>query len=525
MLDNQNPICYAQEMKDRFCPKDLEQITRESLERMPKSQLIHLTLRMRDFGIALYERVNQDSSNSSRPPSSDNPYPKDRSESDEDDIQQADEPMRDGSDGLKEESPAGKTSTSLDMENKTGSKNPGRQPGSVGFWCKDKPVANNREHHHPKRCIICQRALDEAAQPYMAFYSYEIERRPDGLGIVCTLHYYYRSTCLCGHENIQRPGEGFVSVLEGRKRDLKLSEYTMVGPLMAAFIASLSRRSGMSRKKIQELLRSWLSFDLSVGLICKSIREAGIACYPIVDELIDELQKEEIVHLDETPWYQKGVFCWLWVAISRRTAIYRIGSRKKTELLHLIMASFCGWLVTDGYSAYRSYDKRQRCLAHLIRKAVALTGAVGKGAQKSGQWFLRELRGLIKAMARGEDGRKECRPILARLKRACNLGSESDHTKLKALAREILNDWDAVVAFVKNPGLPATNNDAERALRCAVIFRKITFGTRTSEGSRSYAALLTVIETCRLRGIEPWDYVAEAIAKGRKGLAPTPLPH
>ena len=57
-----------------------------------------------------------------------------------------------------------------------------------------------------------------------------------------------------------------------------------------------------------------------------------------------------------------------------------------------------GWLVTDGYSAYRSYEKRQRCLAHLIRKAMALTGAVYEKAQSMGDWFLRDLRGLIKAM-------------------------------------------------------------------------------------------------------------------------------
>lgn len=87
-----------------------------------------------------------------------------------------------------------------------------------------------------------------------------------------------------------------------------------------------------------------------------------------------------------------------------------------------------------------------------------------------GDWLLRELRGLIKAMAEdGEGGKKKCSPILARLKRACNLGSEKKHSKLRALAKEILNDWDAVVAFVKNPELPPTNNDAERVLRHAVI--------------------------------------------------------
>jgi hypothetical protein len=85
----------------------------------------------------------------------------------------------------------------------------------------------------------------------------------------------------------------------------------------------------MSRNKIKEFLQNWLNFELSIGLICKSIREVGIACNPVVDELIKELQKEEQVHLDETPWYQKGIFLWVWVAISKTTAIYRIGTRKK----------------------------------------------------------------------------------------------------------------------------------------------------------------------------------------------------
>ncbi len=66
-----------------------------------------------------------------------------------------------------------------------------------------------------------------------------------------------------------------------------------------------------------------------------------------------------------------------------------------------------------------------------------------------GAWFLREMRGLIKTMnENGEDCKRKCGPMLARLKRVCNIGSESDHPELRALARVILNDQDAVVAFV-----------------------------------------------------------------------------
>ena len=62
-----------------------------------------------------------------------------------------------------------------------------------------------------------------------------------------------------------------------------------------------------------------------------------------------------------------------------------------------------------------------------------------------------------------------------------------------------------------HPELPPTNNEAERALRHAVIARNIGFGTRTSEGSLAYSSLLSVIETCRLRDINPWTYIAEVL--------------
>ncbi len=95
--------------------------------------------------------------------------------------------------------------------------------------------------------------------------------------------------------------------------------------------------------------------------IDRCIREVGIACVPVVEKLIEELQAAAVIHLDETPWYEKGKFCWLWVAITSTIAVYHIGSRRKEELLHLITEAFIGWLVTDGYGRLSSYKKRQHC--------------------------------------------------------------------------------------------------------------------------------------------------------------------
>lgn len=155
----------------------------------------------------------------------------------------------------------------------------------------------------------------------------------------------------------------------------------------------------MSRPKIRELLNDWVGVSLSVGTIDKCIREVGIACSPVVEELIEELQSAEIIHLDETPWYEKGEYRWLWVAITATIAVYHIGSRRKEELLRLITDAFVGWLVTDGYGAYSNYPRRQQSLAHLIRKAIALTEAVDKEAADLGRWLLEELRELIHTIA------------------------------------------------------------------------------------------------------------------------------
>lgn len=183
-----------------------------------------------------------------------------------------------------------------------------------------------------------------------------------------------------------------------------------------------------------------------------------------------------------------------------------------------------GWLVTDGYYSYRSYPKIQRCLAHLIRKAVAITGAINQKAAQIGQWILDELRELITTIANTGENSAQIRKLQARLRRACHLGKKADHRKLQALAKEIFNDWDAIVAFVHHPKLPPTNNEAERALPHAVIPRRIGYGTRTREGSLAYSSLLSVIETCRLRQVNPWNYIAEVIALARRGISPPNFP-
>lgn len=523
----------------RLSKEDLAQINRPYLESLDPDRLLDVAWNLRQGAVEFLERLEQNSRNSSRPPSSDSPFDKPnqgdepRPDSDDQSTSESEESSRsaDREQNNAEEAPEQEdTADSSATESPEGSgRSPGKQPGAKGFWRHDPLVPEKTVDHHPECCAACSKPaqVPEGAKPHMGRHELELElpERKRELRVRCIKHLYFESFCDCGHGTKARPGEGYVSCVPGRKKDLTLNEYVLVGPLFAAFIASLANWHRMSRSKIEEFLSCWLHTPLSRGTIDRCVREAGIACVPVVEDLIDELQEQDILHLDETTWPEKAKRLWLWVATSATIAVFIIGPRTKEMFRILVTEAFLGWLVTDGYQLYRDHQWRQRCLAHLIRKAVGLSGAVDPEARRMGEWLLRELRLVIKTVAAaGGEAKRTTNPILARLKRACILGEDSDHPKLQALACEILYDWDAVVAFVKNPGLPPTNNFAERALRHAVILRRITFGTRTPEGSLACASLLSVIQTCRLRQVDPWSYIAQTIARGRKGLKPLPIP-
>ncbi|MCG6942835.1 MAG: transposase, partial [Thiohalocapsa sp.] len=116
-------------------------------------------------------------------------------------------------------------------------------------------------------------------------------------------------------------------------------------------------------------------------------------------------------------------------------------------------------------------------------------------------------------------------PTLNVLLDACRrLANDARHEKARALARELLNDWDTFWVVLDHPELPLTNNEAERALRHWVIARRIGMGTRTPQGTRAFALLASVIETCRKRGASPWTYIADVVRQRRRGLPALPLP-
>ena len=256
---------------------------------------------MHELARLLANRASEDSSISSRPPSSDNPYR--REERGKLVAADPDGSAADSSDTAPEK--AGKPG-----KNRT-AKSAGKQLGAKGHWRCQPIVVSGEVEHAPMACATCGAALgrDLKRRCVSAHDSLELVRGEMALQVTATRHSYFAVRCSCGHETLARPRVGLRSVIEGRKRNLRMSERCLVGPMLATFIAALSLRCRLSRRKIQEFLRDWLNLELSAATIERCIHEFGLASEPVVEHLIEDVRAAPRSSISTKPPGISGASC------------------------------------------------------------------------------------------------------------------------------------------------------------------------------------------------------------------------
>jgi transposase len=215
--------------------------------------------------------------------------------------------------------------------------------------------------------------------------------------------------------------------------------------------------------------------------------------------------------------------------VTATPVLFYVGHRTKEVLENLRGEDFAGGLMSDEYIVYRESLKRLRCWAHWLRKARGLEESLDVEARPFGRQTTALLKTLMEAVHRaregpGEDLTPRYQKELEEFRALCERMQEATHEKTRALAVEFLNDWAAIFRVLAHPHLPLTHNEAEQALRHWAIWRRISQGTRTPVGSRAFALLASLIETCRKRQASPWRYLAEVITQGRRGQPVPVLP-
>jgi transposase len=307
------------------------------------------------------------------------------------------------------------------------------------------------------------------------------------------------------------------------------------GPQLTAVIAYLTVVCRMPRRVVQEFLGQVLGIPLSLGSIQNSWEEASEAVAESCAELERQLPHEPVVNSDETGYRTSGEKRWLWAMVAANFVFYKIALTRGAEVLvQLLGEVFAGILCSDRCASYLKYHKGegQFCWAHFKRNIL---GVLEVGKTTDAERFCRDALALHARLFRlwrrfrGGPGIRygpltreqliaKSIPLEKKFFALAERYVDSRDKDVANLALALLKHFERFFAFLRHEGVEPTNNSAERALRCAVQWRKISFGSRSAQGEVAVARLLTVTRTCRMQSRAPLDYLVTAIRSHRRAL-------
>jgi transposase len=413
---------------------------------------------------ALEARLRQNSTTSSRPPSSDSPYKK---------------PQR----------PASSTTP----------RKAGGKPGHPGHRQVLLPPTTVQELR-PKQCA-CGHTAFALTTPYQTHQVLELPP----IAMEVTHWVLYQGCCRgCGTWS---------------KAQLPSEHASGYGPRFSAFIGELAGTYGNGRRMVQTFCASVLQVPLSLGAIQKVLDRVTQAIEPHYTAIATQARQAPVNYIDETPWFLPRTLQWLWVMASDTVAVYLIHPHRSKEAFAALIDDWAGILVSDGYGVYQTWvQARQTCLAHLIRTARSLAERQQVELAACGAWALTELQRLCH-MATAPPTGGEWRAWYARL---CKLIDQYHDRADDAgrFARRLLRELDSLWVFLAQSGVEPTNNRAERALRFGVLWRKRSLGTASDKGNRWVERILSLKETCRLRAQSTYTVLVEAVTSFFQGHQP-----
>jgi len=398
---------------------------------------------------------------------------------------------------------------------------PGGQPGHEGRHRRLLPLERVDEayEHWPKRCRACAHVFGEEGRiEASAPQRHQIVELPS-IAVKVSEHRLHRLRCpRCACETrAELPPE----VARGA-----------FGPRLEAAVATLAVRNRVSRRDAAELVRELFGAELATGSVDGIVRRAGEALEAPYAHLHAQLRQAPAVNIDETGWRTAGKRRTLWGALTPRTAVFRVAAdRHEREAKALLGEDFPGIACSDRWWAYDYLDpkRRQVCWSHLIRDFTA--HSEGLAAQKEfGEAGLELAAGVFEAWEefRGADDRARLieritplqEELKALLERAARKSTKTKRHRL--FAKNLLKRWPALWTFTIVDGVEPTNNHAERGLRGAVIYRKLSFGNQSEHGERTIERLLSASVTCRLQGRSLFAYLSDLITARIRG-DPIPL--
>lgn len=304
------------------------------------------------------------------------------------------------------------------------------------------------------------------------------------------------------------------------------------GPRLRAILSVLAGAYRLGKRPIRRLASDLLGLSISTGMVCRLERHAADELAAPVEELRRYVRESRSGHIDETSWKQGRDKAWLWVVVTRWVTVFAVATSRGADVARgLLGTDRRKVVVSDRFKSYTWIKRRQFCWAHLNRDFQAMVDRGGESAEV-GRLLLGHSERLFEWWHRVRDGTMARATLRSHvdimrlffrddLRRGLGCG----HPKTAATCRELLAGETHLWTFVRVEGVEPTNNDAERALRHGVIYRKLSGGTDSESGSRFVERMLAIVATCRQQDINVLDYLTRCFQAHLDGQpAPSLLP-
>jgi transposase len=421
----------------------------------------------------LEDRLKQNSSNSSKPPSSNGP---------------GDTP------------PA--------RPRKRSGKSRGAQPGHKGQRRERHPQDERvtvTAHYPLEACTCCGGTMLAHSKPHRVHQVFDLPE----VSYLVTEHQLYRATCTrCIH------------VGEASLPDTV--SHTQMGTHLLSYIALQSGQFHQSISQIQHQLKQHFGLHFSRGAISEAQGRVSAMLTPTHQAIKQQVQQAPHIHADETRHQRGGERRWMWLALSKVAvcfmAAFGRGKDAAQRLLGCVPASSV--LVTDQYAGYRfiAGSQRQLCWAHVARNVAAIADSSDRVNQPIGARLVLLADSVFRTRHRWENGELAYPLYLRRLRRCrqswrqqLERGMVLCSSRYRGRCRLLLADDDMLWTFLEDDQIALTNNEAERSLRGYVLWRKGSYGVWSHRGELFRQRIMSLVETAKRLGRCPQEWLRSVI--------------
>lgn len=411
-----------------------------------------------------------------------------------------------------------KENTELRARLNSNSKNSSKPPSSDGYkrkpaFCKKKKGKQGGQKGHkgrtlhqvinPDRIVECKPGKCNCGHEFTKAQIKLSEKRQvfdlPQPKLEVTEYQIHKATCpICNELHTGIPPENINAPVQ-------------YGTGVKAYAVLLNVHFKLPFKKVQLLFGDLFGYSINES----TVYSASQQCYEKLEEsegiIKSKVSKSDVTHADETGLGVEKKLHWLHTATSVLYTYLFVHTKRGGEALESdksVLHQFTGWLVHDCWSSYFKFKgfKHAICGAHILRE---LEGLIENDKSKWAKEFKLFLMSIYKMPF--EERVKQKLIIESRYNRICNFGEESEpppiktqgkrgrykRTKGRNLVERLIREQDAILAFAFNIGVPFTNNLAERDIRPAKVKQKISNGFRTFSGAEIYARIEGFISTSR----------------------------